>query len=119
MYFIYEMHLHLQNTLKFTFTKWIYKTYINDEHVDGAENLDIMMPMYNLVEYSDNFSECSGSLWQFKRDESPVTNAGSHDNFSAANSTSFKYKSSFYKLLEAADNGVFKDVKIAVPLIFK
>ena len=75
-----------------------------------------MMPMYNLVEYSDNFSECSGSLWQFKRDESPVTNAGSHDNFSAANSTSFKYKSSFYKPLEAADNGVFKDVKIAVPL---
>ena len=110
------MHLHLQNTLIFKFTKCIYKTYINDEHVDGAENLDIMMPMYNLVEYSDNFSECSGSLWQFKRDESPVTNAGSHDNFSAANSTSFTYKSSFYKPLEAADNGVFKDVKIAVPL---
>ena len=55
------------------FTKCL--TYINDEHFDGANNLDIIMPMYNLIEYSDNYSDISGSLWQFKRDESPVTNA--------------------------------------------
>ena len=109
------MHLHLQDTLIFTFTKCIYKTHLNDEH-DGAENLDIMMPMYNLVKYCDNYSESSGSLWQFKRDESPVTNAGNPDNVFAANSTSFKYKSSFYKHLEIAVNGVFKNVKITVPL---
>ena len=53
--------------------------------------------MYNLIEYSDNYSDTSGSLWQFKRDESPVTNAGNNDNISTANSTSFKYKSSFFK----------------------
>ena len=37
------------------FTKSI--THINDEHVDNADNLDIIMPMYNLIEYSDNYSD--------------------------------------------------------------
>ena len=75
------------------FTKCI--THINDEHVDDANNLDIIMPMYNLIEYSDNYSDASRSLWQFKRDESPVINDGNSDNVSTANSISFKYKSSF------------------------
>ena len=47
-------------------------THIHDEHVETAESLDIIMPMYNLVEYSDNYSDSSGSLYQFKRDESPI-----------------------------------------------
>ena len=37
-------------------------TYINDEHIETAENLDISIPMYNLIEYSDNYSDSSGSL---------------------------------------------------------
>ena len=37
-------------------------TNINDEHVETVENLDIIMPMYNLIEYSDNYPN---SLWQF------------------------------------------------------
>ena len=37
-------------------------THINDEHVETAENLDIIMPMYNLIEYSDNYADSSGSL---------------------------------------------------------
>ena len=36
-----------------------YVTHINDEHVETAENLDIIMPMYNLVEYSDNYADSS------------------------------------------------------------
>ena len=72
--------------------------------------------MYNLTEYSDNYSDTSGSLWQFKRDESPVTNAGNLDNVSTNNSISFKYKSRFLKTLEDVDNGVFKNIKIAVLL---
>ena len=48
------------------FTKCI--THINDEHVDNIDNFDIIMAMYNLIEYSDNYSDTSGSLWQFKRD---------------------------------------------------
>ena len=34
-------------------------THINDEHVETAENLDIIMPMYNLIEYSDNYADSS------------------------------------------------------------
>ena len=50
-------------------------THINDEHAETAENLDIIMPMHNLIEYSDNYSDSSGSLYQFKRDESPINDA--------------------------------------------
>ena len=51
-------------------------THINDEHVETAETLDIIMPMYNLLEYSDNYADSSASLWQFKRDEQNMTAAG-------------------------------------------
>ena len=51
------------------FTKCI--THKNDEHMDEAKNLDITMPLYKLIEYSDN---SSGSLWQFKNDKSLVLN---------------------------------------------
>ena len=92
-------------------------THINDEHVDDANDLDIVMPMYNLIEYSDNYSDTSGNLWQFKRDELPFNNGADPDNVSTANSTSFKYKSSFINESTAvAGNRVFKNVKIAVPL---
>ena len=39
---------------------------INDEHADTAENLDITMPMYNLIEYSDNYEDSSATLYQYK-----------------------------------------------------
>ena len=42
---------------------------INDEHADIAENLDIIMPMYNLIEYSDSYQDSSATLYQYKRDE--------------------------------------------------
>ena len=95
------------------FTKCI--THINDEHVDNADNLDIIMPMYNLIEYSNNYSDTSGSLWQFKTDEQNMNN-GNPANVTTADSSSFKYKSSLFKPPIATHNGVFKDVKIAVPL---
>ena len=79
-------------------------THINDEHADGADTLDIIMPMYNLIEYSDNYSDTSSSLWQFQRDESPLTNAGNPDNVTTANSLSFKYKSSFIEESKASNN---------------
>ena len=98
------------------FTKCI--THINNEHVDNADNFDIIMSMYNLIEYSDNYSDTSEHLWQFKRDELPVNNDGNPGNVSTASSICFKYKSSFKG--ESADvDGyrVFKNVKIAVPLL--
>ena len=50
------------------------------------------MPMCNLIEYSDNYSDSSGSLYQFKRDESPMNDARNPLNVALNNSTSFKYK---------------------------
>ena len=49
------------------------------------------MPMHNLIEYSDNYSGTSGSLWQFKRDEQNM-NAGNRANVTTDDSTPFKYK---------------------------
>ena len=48
---------------------------INDEHIDTAENLDIVIAMYNLIEYSDNCQDSSATLYQYKRDEPPEANA--------------------------------------------
>ena len=45
------------------------RTEINDTFVDYADFINIAMPMYNLIEYSDNYSDSSGSLWGLKRDE--------------------------------------------------
>ena len=63
---------------------------INDEHVDTAENLDIVMPMYNLIEYSDNYQDSSATLYQYKRSESPEDDAVA--DLTADNSDSLKYK---------------------------
>ena len=79
-------------------------THINNEHIDNAESLNIIMPKYNFIEYSDNYSDSSGGLWKFKRDESPVTNAGSHGNSSTDNSTNLKYKPSFLEESSSVGN---------------
>ena len=54
------------------FTNRISK--INNTQEDNAKEIDIVMPMYNLVEYSDNYSKTSGSLWQYCKDISAVNN---------------------------------------------
>ena len=66
--------------------------------------------MYNLIEYSDNYSDTSGSLWNFKRDKI-INNADvTNDN----NSPSFKYKASIIRNTE--NNGIKTGVKIAIQL---
>ena len=45
------------------------RTELNGTFVDYADFINIAMPRYNLIEYSDNYSDNSGSLWGFKRDE--------------------------------------------------
>ena len=91
---------------------------INDEHVDTAENLDIVMPMYNLIDYSDNYQDSSATLYQYKRYEPPEDDAVA--DLTANNSNSLKYK---IKLLgnvtEVAGDaaGVKRlSVKVVVPL---
>ena len=73
---------------------------------------NITMPIYNLIEYSNNYSDISGSLWQFKRDE-----IIGNFSFTNNNSSSFKYKSNLIGNTDA-DGDIRKKegVKIAVPL---
>ena len=76
----------------FRFTRCI--AHINDEYFETAENLDIIMPMYNLLKYSDNYADFPGSLYQFKRDESAMSNDGNPLIVALNSSSYFKYKAS-------------------------
>ena len=46
---------------------------INSTEIDNAKDIDIVMPMYDVTEYSDNFSKTSGSLWQYYKDDKIIT----------------------------------------------
>ena len=66
---------------------------INNTQVDNAKDIDIVMPMYNLIEYSDNYSKTSGSLWQYCKDIPAVNNNDNIADFGGTNATdSFNYK---------------------------
>ena len=67
------------------FTSCISK--INNTQTDNAEYIDIVMPMYNLIEYSDNYSKISGSLWQYCKEIPAINNAGNIVDFDGANAT--------------------------------
>ena len=69
------------------------------------------MPMYNLIEYSDNYADSSGSLYQFKRDDSLMNNAGNPNNVALDNSTSFKYKASLLGKAYDDDDGNDRSLK--------
>ena len=90
---------------------------INGELIENAEDLDIVMPMYNLLEYSKNYRKTTGSLFNYYRDE---PNSGTEGdganaiNYSIKDSDSFNYKTSLTGNLE--DNNTEKDVEIAIPL---
>ena len=58
---------------------------INNTQIDNDQFIDTVMPMYNLIEYSDNYSKTSGILWQYCRDE-PITNIN-NDNIEFVDST--------------------------------
>ena len=85
------------------FTKCISR--INNTDIDNAKDIDIVMPMYNLIEYGDNYSKASGSLWQYYKGDP-------NDNITA--SESFKFKVKITGKTPAAGNT--KDVEVIVPL---
>ena len=95
------------------FTSCISK--INNTRTDNAEYIDIVMPMYNLIEYSDNYSKISGSLWQYCKDIPAVNNVGNIVDFTATNTTdSFNFKT---KITGQTNNdGEINGVEIMVPL---
>ena len=85
------------------------RTEINKTFTDEADFINITMPMYNLIEYSVNYSSTSGSLWNFGRDEI-INNA---DVTNDDNAPSFKHKASLIGNKES--NGTKNGVKIAAP----
>ena len=87
---------------------------INDEHVDTVENLDIVIPMYNLIEYTDNYQDSSATLYQYKRDEPPENDAVA--DLTADNSSSLKYKISLLGDPVVLNNIGRINVKVVVPL---
>ena len=87
---------------------------INNTQIDNAKDIDIVMPMYNLIEYSDNYVKTTGSLWQYCKDI-PARNANDEIIiFSEDNTTDlFKFKA---KIKGQTGNDGTKDVEIMVPL---
>ena len=78
---------------------------ITNTQVDNAKDIDIVMPMYNLIEYSDNYAKTSGSLWQYFRDE-PDDNLEDSESF----------KSKINIRVKTPDDNKEKNVEIMVPL---
>ena len=95
------------------FTNCISK--INNTQTDNAEYIDIVMPMYNLIEYSDNYSKTSGSLLQYCKEISAVNNEGNIVAFNGANATdSSDLKTNITD--QSNDDGEIENVEIMVPL---
>ena len=95
------------------FTNCISK--INNTQIDNPEHIDIVMSMYNVIEYSDNYSKTSGSLWQYCKDIPALNNACNIVNFTSTNTTdSFKFKTKITD--QTNSNGEINGVEIMVPL---
>ena len=89
---------------------------INGVKIDNAEDLDVVIPMYNLLEYSKNYKKTTGSLWNYCRDEPSSTIGDNNTTHSILNSESFDYKVSFMENGVTHDNLTKNDVKVVVPL---
>ena len=88
------------------FTKYITK--IDRTTIDNAENLNLVKPMYNIIKYNSNYSETTGSLWFYSKDEVFKFN----NNIANTNN----FKSFKYQLLGNTANGILTNATIAVPL---
>ena len=91
---------------------------INNMQVDDAHGIDVVRPMYNLLEYCDNYSKTSGLLQQYCKGENALDDNDDIADFTAANPTtdSFKIKE---KIPGQTDNNGTKNVEIMVPLKYK
>ena len=87
---------------------------INNTDLDNVKDIDIVMPMYNLIEYSDNYSKTSGSLRQYTKDIPTVNNDNAIIDFTKKDfSDSFDFK---VKMTGQTGNNETKNVEIMVPL---
>ena len=91
------------------FINCISKT--NNTQIDDAQDVDIVMPMCNLIAYSDIYSKTSGSLWQYYTYESTLDDNNNIIDFPNDNNNSISFKFTGQK-----GNGSTKDVEIIMPL---
>ena len=89
---------------------------INGVKINNAEDLGVVMPMYNLLEYSKNYRKTTGSLRNYYRDEPNSGTDANNITHSILNSTSFDYKANFIEDSITQNNLTKNDVKIVVPL---
>ena len=61
---------------------------INNTQIYNAKHFDVIVAMYNLIEYNDNYSKTLGKLWQYYRDEPALTAAGAIKTFHVGNNNS-------------------------------
>ena len=101
-------------------------TRINSELIEDADDLDIVIPMYNLLEYSKNYRKTIGSLYNYYKDElSDDADDNNFDNIKVVNSEAFKYKNKIIGNTYNADaddddydvnkNGT-QEIELAIPL---
>ena len=86
---------------------------INNTQIDNSKDIDIVMPMYNLIEYN-NYSKTSGSLWHYYRDE-PFLDNGAIADLPGDNNNSALFKLKI-KIAGRTGNDGTQNVKIRVPL---
>ena len=96
-------------------------TRINGELIEDTDDFDIVMPMYNLLEYSKNYRKTIGSLYNYYRDElSDDTNPDHFPNRNVVNSETFKYKNKIigntYNVTAGNDRLGTKKIELAIPL---
>ena len=89
-------------------------TRINGELIEDADDLDIVMPMYSLLEYSKNYRKTIGSLYNYYRDElRDDADNNQFNNIKVVNSNTFKYKN---KIIDNTNNAGTKYIELAIPL---
>ena len=101
-------------------------TRINGELIENADDLDIVMSMYNLLEYSKTYRKTIGSLYNYYRDElSDDADDNNFDNIKAVNSNTFKYKNKITGNTYNVDAGAqgydvnkngTQEIELAIPL---
>ena len=94
----------------------LFISKINNTLNGNTEDLDIVIPMYNLLEYSQSYRKTTGGLWNYYKDEpnSGIGGRNNNVNYSIKDSKSFDYKTSITRKLEVLDRR--KDVEIVAPL---
>ena len=103
-----SIHVAFQNCV--SFNKCI--TRIDGTAIDDSEDLDLTIPMYNLIEYNSSYSQTTGSWWFYSKDEATYFNEKIANN----SFKSFEYMAKLLENTEADNaNGILQNATIAVP----